>query len=1028
MVKPSVLLTKSAMKIIPSRFFFVLPTLLVFTTTINGAENLKGAAAVLQAVAEQSEKAESAANKPPAKELQEDLRNFSKSSENLSSEAAAGQWLALVDRFLSLDPNERMDRSSGKPLSAKDIVTALPPPKAWDALAATITRRNVDTNKLSELALKLIASALTGNKELRDEVLEQLQKQAESPSSDQFYLFENFFEQLNEALLESGDDPDAILRYLEKRLAKSSRPREYAPPIRVPNLVAIVGVEKTTAFLKSALTNQIVTLSFEQENATSRLARRFAIELLDQIKTPPWSLVNSLDATELYEALNKKFPKSTNSVARTEGHFEIHQNYGPQNGDRAAAEGYYLLGLISKNRSKEAAAIARKSTSGTGGSFPFDALTEMERAGYISALDNFFHELLSEDSSLPYWDVYVSLAAKAGRTPRMLALARSAAKNEKISRKERGSIHFSLFRALLADGQIDEGVVELRRLLAIPTSTSNPSISHSELSLNLARLGILIKKPEWIEEGIKSARNSITNNSAARTDWQTRSVPPALAQLLVDQNRMGEAEALLAEALAKSIDKKKQSRNSYFDEGESSALLMALASLYHQAGRPADVLALFDKAPYWGADDLADLFHQPWHLAGLSMQLKGKTVEKKFPLPWVAASALHAVNRTDEARKINNAYLDTHPGDDRAYELLLKLDGTNAMARLDALFARDQFEERPLIWKARLLADQKNFAAAEEVARKAISIDPSDGEQGPGDRIRAYAVLGEIRAARGDQKDAEFFGNVVKAIRLSEQADLYYAAGLLKQAVSMYRESLNYFADAYCIQSRLAIQLAELGLHAEAEAHYRKAYELMPDSFGRVESHCFGCEQAFAGAKAQAIAEKIFADLAAKQPNKPQVHYLLGYLRHEQQRYSDALPHLKKAIKLDPEYLNAWKKLLEASKNLGVSSNQREEIIFNLLRLDPMRRHSHPDLSGVTDLKRLWVTVEAANKLRPAKPESLLLLTASKAAREKSKTSMDDAYFVSFEPEAMTPAGAVSQTLIVSSAIQLLDSSAFDEE
>ena len=83
----------------------------------------------------------------------------------------------------------------------------------------------------------------------------------------------------------------------------------------------------------------------------------------------------------------------------------------------------------------------------------------------------------------------------------------------------------------------------------------------------------------------------------------------------------------------------------------------------------------------------------------------------------------------------------------------------------------------------------------------------------------------------------------------------------------------------------------------------------MPESFGRVESHCFGCEGVFHGELAQNIAEKVFGELAAKTPDKPQVHYLLGYLREEQGRYQEALPELQKAVKLDPDYLNAWKHL-----------------------------------------------------------------------------------------------------------------------
>ncbi len=63
-------------------------------------------------------------------------------------------------------------------------------------------------------------------------------------------------------------------------------------------------------------------------------------------------------------------------------------------------------------------------------------------------------------------------------------------------------------------------------------------------------------------------------------------------------------------------------------------------------------------------------------------------------------------------------------------------------------------------------------------------------------------------------------------------------------------------ADAYCIQSRLAVRLSEPGQHELAAKHYEKALALMPDSFGRVESHGFGCEGAFGVTEAQSAAER----------------------------------------------------------------------------------------------------------------------------------------------------------------------------
>ena len=87
---------------------------------------------------------------------------------------------------------------------------------------------------------------------------------------------------------------------------------------------------------------------------------------------------------------------------------------------------------------------------------------------------------------------------------------------------------------------------------------------------------------------------------------------------------------------------------------------------------------------------------------------------------------------------------------------------------LETLFKRDPFEERPLIWKAYVLQHAGRLEEAEEAARAAIAIDPSDGEMKHGRRMRVYAVLADIREARGDKEQARFFRGVIQAIRMSE--------------------------------------------------------------------------------------------------------------------------------------------------------------------------------------------------------------------------------------------------------------------
>src|SRR6185369_2751285 len=108
-----------------------------------------------------------------------------------------------------------------------------------------------------------------------------------------------------------SENPDVVLRSLEYQLTTGAGGRQ---SVRVPNLVAQVGPEKAEAFLKKALGTANVTLQFSQPNETSRLAQKLALADINRLKSPQWGLINSLDAVELYEAMDKKFGAETNGA------------------------------------------------------------------------------------------------------------------------------------------------------------------------------------------------------------------------------------------------------------------------------------------------------------------------------------------------------------------------------------------------------------------------------------------------------------------------------------------------------------------------------------------------------------------------------------------------------------------------------------------------------------------------------------------------------------------------------------------
>ena len=566
----------------------------------------------------------------------------------------------------------------------------------------------------------------------------------------------------------------------------------------------------------------------------------------------------------------------------------------------------------------------------------------------------------------------------------MVRLVRAQLGLASLSKGQRQQLEELLYQALLANGDVEAGVAELRRLIRSrePAPARNsPAQYLGALGLTLARLGQLTNHADWLEEGLACARQALRQKNGPEEPYW--GIPPALplASFLQKLGRGPEAEALLASTLAEVAGRMHQKGESANpgQPGAAAPILLQLVRLYHAAGRDADVLQLFDRAPYWGVGDLAQLG------ASEAYEYVPSYSVKHVPVPpgYYAAAALARTGRPAEAGKLLKALFAQSPGCDRLYELLLALDDEHAPAQLDALFARDQFEERPLIWKANWLRLHQRLEEAERAARQAIAIDPTDGEEGPGDRLRAYAELAEIRAARGDQTEAGILRGAVQAVHQAETADGFNEAGLLKQAVAMYQDSLTHFADAYCIHARLAVQLSDLGQHEQAEEHYRRAYELMPDSFGRVESHCFGCERAFDGERAQGIAEKVFMQLAQKTPDKPQVHYLLGYLREEQSRYKEALESYRTAVKLDPDYLNAWVKIESISSHVYLPAAERDAVVFNLLRLDPLYRRGMPSFELVTDLAALWRKVAVANAKRPVQPASLYALPASRVEVEK---------------------------------------------
>ena len=153
------------------------------------------------------------------------------------------------------------------------------------------------------------------------------------------------------------------------------------------------------------------------------------------------------------------------------------------------------------------------------------------------------------------------------------------------------------------------------------------------------------------------------------------------------------------------------------------------------------------------------------------------------------AKALTETDDTESATRILKKLIRNKAGYDPAYKLYMEINGDESIKYFASVYELDQFEERPLIWQAQTYFNSGDYKQAKRIIKKAISIDPSDGEQGVGDRMRAYSILADVLEKEGDIKTSSLYQDAIKAIRLSEQADKYNKLGLYSIAIDKYREA-----------------------------------------------------------------------------------------------------------------------------------------------------------------------------------------------------------------------------------------------
>jgi hypothetical protein len=907
----------------------------------------------------------SAAQNPLLVAWRQNARHLRQNNSSNSAEANALAWLKLAEQRLDI-PLPNAEQPDGRP-SFAELVQSLPAPAQWPAI---LKKARVDFQKESSQANAsnwYFAARLQNDGEEQIEALRALhriltpqfeatkKRYAAKPNLSAKARRNLPYEQINAVSQDFApyNDFGALLRdspQLSQQIEGFKWQVEASPFINggpmvfAPDLVTQIGAKAAKPLVQKVLQSE-ANLAWYGADKTSELARKVWLSDPRLQTKPNWNLVTSAKDWKLALVMLDKVPTKGDG-------FEGWSSIYPRS--------YALAGLLESGRFKEAsqklAAWQKLNLDGLKIAFPYlDA--EVSRPLQLQQL-SWLESTLQRFPDLDWWEGYQTLALRLGQMPRALKLARSVVENNRFARlpaEQRRTHLVALSKAYLFSNQAQPGGDALVR--ALQNSAADKAINEgiSDDLLALLRLTRVVPNQKWMQVAHKSALSLFAPRPSHGNDSRDAKLRMRIALLLAAQNQQVFAQSLLANAL-KPASGLQGGAISSEDTEVRRIYLYGLMVIYQRANQPTDMVYLMENARGWGEKELTPLLtfngSDPWDNDSDNPDAKAMP-----RLGYLAAWALAKTNRKAEAQRIVKAFLERQGGDDRAYRLLCDLEGERARPFLQKLAAADRFEERPLIWQAYLSRQGKRWDEAENLARQAIAIDPSDGEQGPGDRLRAYAELGAALQGQGKTKEAQKMETAVGAIRLAEKADGFRLANLVPQAISLYEKSLGYFDNAYCVQSRLAVQLVGLGRFDEAGEHFRRAYELMPSSFGRLESHCFGCEGVFGGVQQNGIAREVFLQLEKASPHNPKVAYLAGYWRQYSGQDKDAIRYYEKAVRIDPDYLSAWKQITNFGQTL--TPQQSDRATLRVIELDP--RGTHDSYGGVNynvkrDYRGLWST------------------------------------------------------------------------
>ena len=214
---------------------------------------------------------------------------------------------------------------------------------------------------------------------------------------------------------------------------------------------------------------------------------------------------------------------------------------------------------------------------------------------------------------------------------------------------------------------------------------------------------------------------------------------------------------------------------------------------------------------------------------------------------------------------------------------------------------------------------------AEEICRKTLERFPSDGNLLC---LQGASLLRLRRPAAAEaplRRAISLFPEFTRAH--DELAGVLLAQRKPAEAVELLEEALKLEPDNGGMLLKLGKALSALGRHDEADAAYEKSFKQTPDRFELAKA----AEQFAKGERL--AAEKICRGVLRRDPHNVDALRFLAQIALKQKQWSDAEALLERTVSLAPDFLPAWRDLIDAYKEQD-KYEQTLTALDRLLKLD----------------------------------------------------------------------------------------------